>query len=86
VQLLEDYRSSHSTSSTVIKRIRTTPGDGRRIVFCAGGHTDDSYLAVRPRRDAVRHAIPSTVGDTLFGRTHRSLEALDPATRARWRR
>lgn len=85
VQLLREFRDSgHPEISYIENTQRDTRGDGRRIIFGAHWHTDDSYMA-RPCATTLLYAeiIPPSGGDTLFTNMYAAYDALPQATRDR---
>lgn len=85
VQLLREFRDGdHPEISYIENTQRDTRGDGRRIIFGAHWHTDDSYMA-RPCSTTLLYAeiIPPEGGDTLFTNMYAAYDALPLATRER---
>ena len=83
-QVLRDYRrSDHPEISVISSEQFDSRGTGERVVFGAGWHTDDSYMARPAVATALYgHVVPPTGGDTLFADCTAAYEALPESERA----
>lgn len=84
LQVLRDHRrDDHPEISVISSEQFDRRGDGRRVVFGAAWHTDDSYLADPAVATALyAHRLPSSGGDTLFADCTAAYEALGDSERA----